>query len=227
MRPAWSLPYCAVISAVGWALFAAIQPVGILAYIIILTRGGRRDAWGFVVGWVLCACVVAVLTVAVAGGVHQHSADVIGSAGWVQIALGLAALALLAARRVTRGRTTPTAADEPEAPARRRKAGPVGAAVVATLAQGWPVIAAAVAGVLGATDAGPGRLLGVALVIAVSSSTYLVAQTLSGRYPGRTEARLQALRRRIEADRETAVDVVLLVAGLWLVVNGVVAQLAT
>lgn len=207
-----------------------------MAYTIVLTRGGRRNTWGFVVGWVLCACVVAVLTVVVARGVDgQDSSATIATGGWIQLVLGLAALLLLAARRIRARRAGPVPVPEPvapeatkhEDPKRQGSAGPVGAAVVAALAQGWPVVAAAVGGVLGATTATTGRVLGAALVVAVSASTYLAAQVLSGLYPEATTARLESLRRRIEADRETVIDVVLLVAGGWLVVNGVLAQLAT
>ena len=58
--------------------------------------------------------------------------------------------------------------------------GPVGAAIIAAMVQGWPVVAAAVAAVLKATDAGSARLLGIVVVIVVSTSTYLTAQILSG-----------------------------------------------
>jgi len=80
--------------------------------------------------------------------------------------------------------------------------------------------------VLKATDSGPGRLLGIALVVVVSSSTYLAAQILSGLRPERTAAWLEAIRRGIETHRDRVIDVLLLGAGLWLVVHGVVVQLA-
>ena len=56
-------------------LVVAIEPLGLIAYIAILTRGGRRNTWGFIVGWMLCACVVAVITVVFAGGSHQHDSS--------------------------------------------------------------------------------------------------------------------------------------------------------
>ena len=106
-----------MISAEAWALFAAVQPVGIVAYIVILTRGGRRDGWGFVAGWVLCAGVVMALTVTVAGDVSQSTPPTVPAAGWIQIVLGLLALAVLAVRRVRGPRPAPPAADQPESPA--------------------------------------------------------------------------------------------------------------
>jgi hypothetical protein len=211
----------------AWAIFAAIQPVGIVAYIVILTRGGRRDGWGFVAGWVLCAGVVMVLTVTVAGDVSKTTPPTVPAAGWIQIVLGLVALAVLAVRRVRGTRPAPPAAEQPEDPVSERKAGPFGAAIVAALTQGWPIVAAAVAAVLGATSAGAARVAGMAVVLVLCSSTYLAAQLFSARYPEATDARLQTLRRRIETNRQAVIDIVLAGLGLWLLVNGIIAVLAS
>lgn len=216
-----------MLSAVGFALLAAIEPLGVVAFIAILVRGGRRNTWGFIVGWMLCACVVAALTVLLAGGAQQHdSSSAISTAGLLQIALGIAALALLAVRRARKSRLDPDAPEKPEIPESDNTVGPAGAALIAAMVQGWPVVGAAVAAVLKATDSGPGRLLGIALVVVVSSSTYLAAQILSGLRPERTAAWLEAIRRGIETHRDRVIDVLLLGAGLWLVVHGVVVQLA-
>ena len=216
-----------MLSAVGFALLAAIEPLGVVAFIAILVRGGRRNTWGFIVGWMLCACVVAALTVLLAGGAQQHdSSSAISTAGLLQIALGIAALALLAVRRARKSRLDPDAPEKPEIPESDKTVGPAGAALIAAMVQGWPVVGAAVAAVLKATDSGPGRLLGIALVVVVSSSTYLAAQILSGLRPERTAAWLEAIRRGIETHRDRVIDVLLLGAGLWLVVHGVVVQLA-
>ena len=216
-----------MLSAVGLALIVAIEPLGLIAYIAILTRGGRRNTWGFIVGWMACACLVAVITVVFAGGTRQHdSSQAIGSAGLLQIALGAVALVLLVLRRARRGRLAPGEPEIPEIPDPEKTVGPVGAAIIAALVQGWPVVAAAVAAVLKSTDAGAGRLLGIVVVIVVSTSTYLAAQILSGLYPERTAAWLDALRDRIERHRDRVIDWLLLGVGLWLVVHGVVVQLA-
>jgi threonine/homoserine/homoserine lactone efflux protein len=80
--------------------------------------------------------------------------------------------------------------------------------------------------VLAATDAGSARLLGIVVVVVVSTSTYLTAQILSGLYPERTAAWLDALRDRIERHRDRVIDWLLLGVGLWLILHGVVVQLA-
>jgi hypothetical protein len=98
--------------------------------------------------------------------------------------------------------------------------------LIAAMVQGWPVVAAAVAAVLKATDSQTGRVIGILVVIVVSTSTYLAAQILSGLRPERTAAWLDAVRRWIDSHRDRVIDVVLLGAGLWLVVHGVVVQLA-
>ncbi len=217
-----------MLSAVGLALFAAIQPLGIIAFIAILSRGGRRSTAGFIVGWVLCAAVVALATVLVAGSSRaKNTSDLVSSAGLLQIALGIVALGLLVLRRTRRNRLDPDAPEKPEVLEPEKTVGPVGAAMIAALLQGWPIVAAAVAAVLKATDAGPGRLLGIALVILLSTSTYLVAQIFAGLQPARTAAWLEALRTRIEAHRDRVIDGILLLAGAWLAVHGLVVQLTT
>jgi hypothetical protein len=216
-----------VLSAVGFALLAAIEPLGIVAFIAILVRGGRRNAWGFIAGWMLCACVVALLTVTLAGGTQQHdSTSTISSAGLLQIALGIAALVLLTVRRARKSRVDPDAPEKPEIPESDKTVGPVGAALIAAMVQGWPVVAAAVAAVLKSTDSDAGRVVGIALVIVLSTSTYLAAQILSGLQPERTAVWLDALRRGIETHRDRVIDLLLLGVGLWLVIHGVVVQLA-
>jgi len=69
-------------------------------------------------------------------------------------------------------------------------------------------------------------VLGIALVIVLSTSTYLAAQILSGLQPERTAVWLDALRRGIETHRDRVIDLLLLGVGLWLVIHGVVVQLA-
>ena len=215
-----------MLSAVGFALIAAIEPLGVVAFIAILVRGGRRNTWGFIVGWLLCACLVALVTVFVAGGAHQHdSSTTISSAGLLQIVLGIVALVVLALRRARKSRLDPDAPEKPEIPEPETTVGPVGAAVIAAMVQGWPVVAAAVAAVLKSTDGGAARLFGILLVIVVSTSTYLAAQILSGIYPERTAVWLDSLRRLIETHRDRVIDVVLLGAGLWLVIHGLVVQI--
>ena len=215
-----------MLSAVGWSLLAAIEPLGILAFIAILLRGGRRNTWGFIVGWALCATLVAALTVALAGGAQQHdSSGFISTAGLLQIALGIAALVLLAVRRARKSPIDPDEPETPEIPETDKTVGPVGAAVIAAMVQGWPVVGAAVAAVLKATDSDAGRLLGIVMVVVLSTSTYLAAQILSGLRPERTAVWLDALRRGIERHRDRVIDLVLLGVGLYLVIHGAVVQL--
>jgi hypothetical protein len=220
-----------VLTALGWALFAAVQPLGIVAFIAMLgSRGGRRNTLGFIVGWLLCAGVVAVLTVVVAGGTSRsgHVSATISSAGLLQITLGLVVLGLLVVRRRRRAHEVAVdgGAPAPDVPAEAEKViGPVGAALIAAMLQGWPIIAAAVAAVLDATDSGVGQTLGILLVIVVSASTYLVAHVLAGLYPERTAEWLAGLRRRIETHRDRVIDLILLGAGAWLIGHGLVVQL--
>ena len=213
-------------SALGLALLAAIEPLGVIAFITVLgSRGGRRNTRGFIVGWVLCACVVALVTVLASGGSREgHVSTAISSAGLLQVALGVTALVYLFLRH----RRDPAAlARSDEAVVKEDNLGPVGAAMVAAGLQGWPVVAGAVGAVLRSTHDTSGRLLGVVAVVVVSASTFVVAHVLAGREPERTAAWLGALRERIEAHRDRVIDILLLGAGGYLVVHGVLAQIAT
>ena len=213
-------------SALGLALLAAIEPLGVIAFISVLgTRGGRRNTRGFIVGWVLCACVVALVTVLASGSSRKgHVSTEISSAGLLQVALGVAALVYLVLRRrrdpAARARSDDALVKEED------NLGPVGAGLIAAGLQGWPVVAGAVAAVLKSTHGTTGRLLGVVAVVLVSASTYVVAHVLAGREPERTAAWLGALRAWIEAHRDRVIDLLLLGAGGYLVVHGVLAQLA-
>jgi Sap, sulfolipid-1-addressing protein len=212
-----------MLAALGWALFAAVQPLGIIAYIALLgSRDPRRNTRGFIIGWLLCAGLVAVLTVQLEGHTHGGGASqLVSSAGLLQIVVGVAALGLLVVRR-RRGRA---ASKDHDGASERGAVGPFGAALIAALLQGWPVVAAAVAAAVKATDPGVGRVLAILLVIVVTTSTYLVAYVLAGLNPERTAARLDRLKVWIETHRDTVIDLVLVAVGLWLVVHGLVVQL--
>ncbi len=214
-----------MIHALGLALLAAIEPLGVVAFIAVLgSRGGRRNTRGFIVGWVLSACVVALLTVLVADDSHpRHVSTLIGSAGLLQIALGTCALVYLLVRR-RRDPAAREAADEDLL--EEDHLGPVRAALIGAGVQGWPVVAAAVSAALASTDSTTGHVLGVAAVVAVSASTFVVAHLLAGRAPERTAAWLGAVKGWIESHRERVVDVLLLSAGGYLVVHGLLAQIA-
>jgi hypothetical protein len=213
-----------VISALALAVVAAIQPLGLIAFMGVLgSRGGRRNARGFILGWVACAGAVALVTFLLAGGDDPGRAvAVIGSAGFAQIGLGLIALLYLVVRR----RRDPTPVERSDdASTKADGLGPIGAAWIGALLQGWPVVAAAVAAVLKSTDGAIGRLLGVAAVIAVSVSTYVAIYVMAGRDPERTGAWLEARRRWFDAHRRRVIDILLLGAGSYLVIHGSLVQI--
>ena len=124
-----------MIPALGLALLAAIEPLGIIAFIAVLgSRGGRRNTRGFIVGWVLCACVVALATLLVSGGSHTgHVSTTISSAGLLQVALGVTSLTYLVVRR----RRDPAALERSDdALVKQDNLGPGGAATIAAAVQG-------------------------------------------------------------------------------------------
>ena len=215
-----------MLSALGLALVAAIEPIGLVAFIAVLgSRGGRRNTRGFIVGWVLCACVIAVATtLAYGGGSAGDASTLIDSAGLLQVALGVVALAYLLKRH---RRDPSTQRRRDEAVLTEEQLRPFGAAMIGVGVQGWPVVAAAVSAVLGSTSNPTGRLVGVAAVVLVSVSTYLTAHVLAGRAPERTAAWLGSLKGWIESHRDKVIDVLLLGAGGFLVVHGLVTQFAT
>ena len=217
-----------MLSAVGFALIVAIEPLGIIAYIAILMRGGRRNTWGFIVGWMLCACVVALITVVFAGGTHQHDS--------VQHHhLGRSAPDRAGCRRAgppgrsgarARDASTPDAPEIPEIPetGEDRRAGR--RRDHRGLVQGWPVVAAAVAAVLKATDSERR-----AAARDRRGDRGVDVDVPRGPDPLRAASRThRGLARRppprIESHRDRVIDWLLLGVGVWLVLHGVVVQLA-
>ena len=63
------------------------------------------------------------------------------------------------------------------------------------------------------------------VVTGVATSTYLTAQIVSGLKPEATARVLDALSRWIATHRDRAIDLILLGAGVWLILHGVVVQL--
>jgi hypothetical protein len=214
-----------VVNALALALLAAIEPLGVVAFIAVLgSHGGRRNTRGFIVGWVLCACLVALVTILAEGRSHpQHVSTMISSAGLLQIALGGGALVYL----LYRYRRDPAALESSdEAVLKEDHLGPIGAALIAAGVQGWPVVAGAVSAVMKSTGNTTGQLLGVAAVVVVSASSFIVAHALAGREPERTAAWLGAVKNWIESHRDRVINLLLLCAGGYLVVHGVLAQIA-
>jgi len=213
-----------VLDAVGLALLAAIEPLGVVAFIAVLgSGGGRRNTRWFIVGWVLCACVVALVTVLFSdSGGGGGGSTTVSSTGLLQIGLGVAALGYLAVRH-RRGHAVAEQQQDPLAQADHL--GPVGAASIAAAVQGWPVVAAAVTAVLKSATGTGAQTLGVAVVVLLSASTFVTAHVLAGRQPERTAAWLGALRAWIEAHRDRAIDVLLLGVGGYLIAHGLIVQL--
>jgi len=215
-----------MIQALALALLAAVEPLSLIGFIAVLgSRGGRRNTRAFIIGWLLCASAIALVTVLIAGGGHAaHASEAVASAAMVQLAAGLGVLGLFVLRR--RRRRTPRAHEAPRWLAKVDDLRPAGAATTGALVQGWPIVAAAVGAVLRSVNSAAGRAAGIAAVIIVCTSTFLTAHVLAGRAPERTAARLAALRAWIEAHQERVVDLLLLAVSAYLVVHGVLAVLS-
>jgi len=211
-------------AAVVLAVVAALEPLGVLAFIAVLaSKDSRRNAPAFMVGWTCSAVLVALATVLVAGSGHvSQASSVVASAGIVQVVAGLAALGLLLWRRTHVSR-------EPAAPkwlAGIDGMGLRGAALLGAGLQGWPVIAAAVGAVLTSVSGVGPRVAGIIVVIVVSQMSFLVAYVLACRAPARTATILERIRQWVTRRQGPVIDVVLVVAAAYLVVHGVIAVLS-
>jgi len=211
-------------AAVVLALVAALEPLGVLAFIAVLaSKDARRNAPAFMVGWTFSAVLVSVATVLVAGSGHVSSASsVVASAGIVQIAAGLAALGLFAWRRSHASRVPAT----PKWVAGIEGMGVRGAGLLGAGLQGWPVIAAAVGAVLASVSGIGPRAAGIVVVIVVSQMSFLAAYLLARRAPVRTASILERIRQWVTRRQGPVIDVVLVAVAAYLVIHGVVSTLS-
>ena len=207
-------------------LLASLSPSTIVVFILLLeTTRARVNAVAFLIGWAASLTFVFLASFELAANdatqdTTTHTAVLVAE---VLLGVALVAVAVHQWRRRRNGvLPSPKPAPAPQVATRLKDLKPWGAVVVGVLKQPWAITAAA-ALVVVHHQPGP-----VATAVAFLTFTVVSTATVGWLYlyyafhPGEAEAGLTALRDRVSTTGPRYVPRVALVAGLLLVVDGVV-----
>jgi hypothetical protein len=220
-----------LVSLLVLALVAAASPFSLIAFSLVLaTDRGPRNGVAFIAGWVTTVMLLGVVLSLVGSNVEVKSSNTAGK--WVlalELALGVVLVAAWARRRF-RPREQEAVVDAPvkPEPAWQRHLstmGYPGAFVAGGLVQTWPIMIAAAADIL-RLNLGAGRSLAWMLAFAVSTTAGIVVlEVLAWRSPSSAVERLDRLRSYIADHRDSVINWLYLVAGLWLFFRGLLGLL--
>jgi threonine/homoserine/homoserine lactone efflux protein len=220
-----------LVSLLVLALVAAASPFSLVAFSLVLaTKRGPRNGVAFIVGWVTTVMLLGIVLSLVGSNVEVKSSNTAGK--WVlalELALGVVLVAAWTRRRF-RPREQEAVVDAPvkPEPAWQRHLstmGYPGAFVAGGAVQTWPVMIAAAADIL-RLDLGAGKSLAWMLAFAVSTTAgIMVLEVLAWRSPSSAVERLDRLRGYIANHRDSVLNWLYLVAGLWLFFRGLLGLL--
>jgi len=215
-----------LISMLVFAATAAASPFSLLAFgLVLATDRGTRNGIAFILGWIMTVVLIGVATAIVGDAYTVNRSNTPGA--WtlaVELALGLILLAAWLRRRFRPNSTREVvdAAPEPAWQRRIQTMGYAGSFVLGGALQTWPVMIAGATEVLRA-DLGPARTVVWMLVFALATTTGIVIlEVLAARSPGSAVTRLNRMQSFIETHRDTVVNWVYLVGGLWLIFRGLI-----
>ncbi|MFM2079240.1 MAG: hypothetical protein RJA49_3130 [Actinomycetota bacterium] len=213
-------------SLVLLAVTAALSPFSLIAVSIVLaTQRGPRNGIAFICGWITAVMSVGVVVSIVGANVDLSESH--SPRKWflaLELAVGVALVVLWAMHRF-RPREQHAAVEKPAKPepAWQRRVttmGYPGAFVTGAAVQTWPVMIAAAADIA-RLDIGPGKSLAWMFLFAVSTTAGIVVlEVLAWRSPHSAAERLDRLRTYISNHRNSVINVLYLVAGLWLFFRG-------
>ena len=224
-----------MIGALLLALLAPLEPLPLIAFIVVLSsRHGRSGALGFTGGWIVSAVIIAVAVWATAGSAPASEGSTpIAWVGALQVALGLG-LVVLGVRRRNSGRADgpldgptdgPTERTQPRWMTGVDNLGLVGAAVLGLLIQPWGVVAAADVAVLRTYDASPARFAGIVAVTVTCTAPYAIASLLAFLRPEQTTRRLAAVRPWFESHQRSMLSALIWFVAAWLILHGLTIML--
>jgi threonine/homoserine/homoserine lactone efflux protein len=211
----------ALTSLLVLAVTAAASPFSLVAFSIVLaTDRGPRNGIAFILGWVTTVTLIGVGCALLGSNVEFHPHNAAGK--WtlaLEMALGVALLLAWARRRFRpRRHAAVEAVAKPESGWQRRLTtmGYGGAFVAGGAVQTWPVMIAAATTLLRLDLSGPARLAWMFAFAVATTAGIVVLEVLAWRNPTSAVERLQRLRTYIETHRDSVLNWVYLVAGLWL-----------
>ncbi len=215
-------------SLVVLALTAAASPFSLVAFgLVLATRRGTRNGVAFILGWITTVTLIGVVTALLGGSISITNSNTPGA--WtlaLEIVMG-ALLIVVWMRRRFRPKPKPEheVVEVKPQPAWQRKIdsmGYVGAFILGGAVQTWPVMIAAAAEVV-RTDLSGWETFLLMVGFAVATTAGIVTlEILAIRTPGSAAARLDRMRGYIDRHRDSVINWVFLIAGLWLAVRGAI-----
>lgn len=208
------------------SLTAAVSPFSLVAFSLVLaTDRGPKNGIAFILGWITTVTLIGVAMSLIGANLEVHDSNKAGK--WVlalELALGVI-LVLLWARRRWRPREKKHVEPKPEkpVPAWQRHLATMkypGAFVAGGAVQTWPVMIAAAADILRLNLGGPASLAWMFAFAVSTTAGIVVLEVLAWRNPGSAAARLNRIRNYVDRHRDSVVNVLYLVAGLWLFFRG-------
>jgi threonine/homoserine/homoserine lactone efflux protein len=216
-----------LVSLLLLAVTAAASPFSLIAFSLVLaTDRGPRNGIAFICGWVTTVTLIGVVMALVGTNVDVQRSNTAGK--WVlalELALGVV-LVLLWARRRFRSRDIEHVLEKPAKPepAWQRHLstmGYPGAFVAGGAVQTWPVMIAAAADIL-RLDLGGAESLAWMFAFAVATTAGIVVlEVLAWRSPSSAVDRLNRIRSYVSDHRDSVINMLYLVAGLWLFFRGI------
>lgn len=207
-------------------LLASLSPSTVIVFILLLgTTRARVNGAAFLIGWSISLVVVFLVTYAIGGTRSTQHGSGRGAVDAVEIALGVALLAL--ARHQWKRRDAPRSgsAFTRRMTGRLKQLHPWEAAIVGVLEQPWTLTAAVAVVLVRHHPAALIALLAFLAFTVLSTATVGVIFVYHARRPGEAEAQLAALRDRVVAAGPAIFAIVSALVGAYLIVDGIVAIL--
>lgn len=220
-----------LVSLLLLALTAIASPFSLIAFSLVLaTDRGPRNGIAFIAGWITTVTLIGVVESLIDVNVDATETNTAGR--WVlavQLVLGITLLVIWARRRFQpRETTVKVNGEEKPKPAWQRRLntmGYAGAFVTGGAVQTWPVMLAAGASILRLNLPGLQSLAWMFAFALVSATGLVVLEVLAWRNPSSATERLERLQNYIRNHKDSVINWVALVAGLWLVSRSAIGLL--
>jgi hypothetical protein len=212
------------------AITAALSPFSLVAFSLVLaTDRGTRNGVAFILGWITTVTLIGVVADLIGSSVTVSSSNTPGA--WtlaLELAMGVA-LILAWIRRRFRPRHEPEVVlAKPEPAWQRRIAtmGYPGAFVIGGLTQTWPVMIAAAAQLVRLDLSSTATILWMFAFAVATTAGIVVLEILAIRSPGSAADRLNRIRSYVDDHRDSVINWVYLVGGLWLAIKAAIGLIS-
>lgn len=208
------------------SLTAALSPFSLIAFSLVLaTDRGPKNGIAFILGWITTVTLIGVAMALIGDNIEVTPSNTAGK--WtlaLELALGVV-LILAWLRRRFRPHEHVEVAEKPAKPepAWQRKLstmGYAGAFVAGGAVQTWPVMIAAASSILRLGLPASEALAWMFVFAITTTAGIVVLEVLAWRQPDSAADRLNRIRTYVDGHRDSVINTLYLVAGLWLFFRG-------